>query len=116
MKSEVIAMLFFIFGLLVFYSIADFEKNAWYAAYCIWDKGKNMIFIWVLYLMSKRLKSLFLITFIFSIIRFIWEIVSLIMVKDINSKPVISFLFILFLILYTIMLFKGQVKWRILKR
>ena len=105
-----IPLLFFFFGIVVFYNYADFEKPVWGDIYFMWDKTKDVLLIGTIFYLLKIVsvqnrvfKTVLVISksvFIFALIRLAWEVISLVTGIDINRRVIIDIIFILFILVW----------------
>ena len=93
-------LIWFLIGMTVFYHLADFSQPVWSHIYYVWDKGKDVLVMAALIAVAPRFKKFVLPIFIFSIIRFLWEVASWVIQADINNSKVIDYLFLLCLAVY----------------
>jgi hypothetical protein len=84
-------------GLLVFFSMADWGVKGWTESYWIWTMAKDTIFIFALWsVCEKYRKQIFPILF-YSIIRTVWEIIAQGFNKDVNNSMVLDYMFYIIL-------------------
>lgn len=111
MRATAIAITAYMVGLLVFYVWGLFSTG-WYEVYYLWDKGKDALVFWAIYiLISKKLKWAILPVLIFSIVRFIWQILSSVLKADINNEKAIDYLFIILAMLCSYLALKDIWTW-----
>lgn len=106
-----VAVSFYIVGLLVFHVWGQLD-DGWYEVYYIWDKAKDVLLTKGLHLVSPpQYKDGLLCVVIFSLIRFLWQIISYFTGANINNTEVIGWLFIMLAFIAFLMMLKGFVKW-----
>jgi hypothetical protein len=106
-----VAISLYLTGLLMFYSFAAFEITYWSWLYYGWDKlfGCSAL-LWYVVLIHTKEKHLVKPVFVFSIIRFLWEIMSYFTGVTVSNEIAIAVLFIL-LIAVCLYLFIKDLKW-----
>lgn len=82
----------FIFGILIFLTKADFSKEGWTEAYFVWDKGKDILALFLLLLLKKKFRLYISLILGLATIRFIWDIIAYSLGMDINVQPAITML------------------------
>ena len=93
MKTVIV---FFIAGLLLFYTKAIFDFELWNAVYFLWDKGKDLLILIVLWdIVNKKSRKILTPVLWLSGIRFLWEIVSLISGVNVNNNLWVAVFFTL---------------------
>lgn len=105
------AIVVYMIGLLIFYVWGVFNTG-WYEYYYLWDKGKDFIMFIVLYQPENRkMKAAILPVVIFSIIRFLWQLISSVTGLDINIPIITDYLFILLASVCSYLMLKELIKW-----
>jgi len=82
----------FIIGILIFLTKADFSKEGWTEAYFLWDKGKDILALFLLLLLKKKFRLYISLILGLATIRFIWDIIAYSLGMDINMQPAITML------------------------
>lgn len=111
-----IAILWYLLGLMVFYTAATFpyfHYNTWSYSYYLWAKASDILLLLSLRSRPKNSSEIFPIL-IFAGIRFAWEIISLITGIKVNDTRVIGILFIILILLCLFIIIK-ETRWRKLK-
>jgi uncharacterized Tic20 family protein len=90
------AMLAYLFGLLAFYVLARFGVDVWDWGYYIWDKaaGGSVLVWWALMKSNNRYRKQIKMVLMFSMLRFVWEVVSFFTGLSVNNVVAVSVLFI----------------------
>lgn len=90
------AIAIYLVGLLVFYTLAVDNIPAWRGSYYLWDKmcGGGWLLWYVIYINCKERQIVAPVLW-FSVIRFIWEIVSLITGITVSNEWAIAIMFII---------------------
>lgn len=112
MKWLQLFLIWFLIGMTVFYHMADFSQPVWSHIYYLWDKGKDVLIMAALIALAPRLKKFVLPVFVFSIIRFLWEVAAWVINEDINNSKVIDYLFLLCLGVYLWIFIKESKEWQ----
>ena len=112
MKWVVVAAVWYMAGLLLFYYAADYSNQHWVSGFYIWDKTKDLLFVTAIMVNLKQFRKSFKTIFYFCIIRLVWEIVADITRVDINNSNVIDWIFLVFLILWLMAAIKELKAWR----
>lgn len=97
-------------GLLVLYTWGQLN-NGWYEYYYLWDKGKDVLLLLALYSVAGRFKWAVMPVIIFSIVRFVWQIISSITGWNINNVQAVGWLFIILAFPCSFLLLKELFKW-----
>ena len=105
-----LSLIWYLLGLIVFYTFGQIGIDYWAEIYYVWDKAKDVLFIWAIYQLIKG--KAFLWVLIFSIIRFVWEIFSLILGTSVNNEKAVAALFLILSILCLAILLRDVSKWR----
>lgn len=101
---RIIAM-WYLIGLLVFVSLSCFHLDYAVWAYYGWDKGKDiLLFLAILSLVKKKEQFPVKCMLGYSIIRFVWEIISYCTGLSIANNTGIGVLFLALLIIITILI------------
>lgn len=107
------AIALYLTGCFVFLHKADWNKEIWVSSYYIWDKAKDLLlFISIYFLVAKNNRYILWPIIVYSGIRVAWEVVSLILKIDINTKPSVSVLLSLVGIIYVWIFLKELPKWQ----
>lgn len=89
---------FIVVGLLVFTGLATFHVDGWIRSYALWDKGKDVMAVWLIYdLSNKHYAKLFKPVLVLLSVRLGWEVVSWITGININNSYVVGVLFIIYI-------------------
>lgn len=76
----------FLVGLLMFLTKADFSKEGWSEAYFVWDKGKDLLALFILFILKRKYRPILLLIIIPASIRFIWDMIAYFLQVDVNIK------------------------------
>ena len=98
----------YLIGIMFFYSVAVFELPKWAFIYYSWDKLLDGgVFAWAaLYDLSKQpIRPVIKPIFLFSVIRFLWEVVSYFTGVSINNEWVVALLFLILLCVIALITF-----------
>lgn len=107
-----IAIAWFTIGLLVYYSLA-FASAPWYTYWYLWDKGNYvLLFYGMCFDYPVQYKYIFKWLTAFALIRFLWEIISIITGLNVNNTRIAALLFILLTGTICVILFKELQKWQ----
>ena len=100
----------YLFGLLVFLTMAIFGTPIWDYAYYMWDKtvGAGFLVWYLIYKSVAKDRKIVAPIMWFSFIRFVWEVVSLSFSIHINNKWVISLLFIILIFITGYLCFRAD--------
>lgn len=105
------ALSVYIIGLLILYTWGQFNQG-WYEYYYLWDKGKDLLFfIGIHCLIENRYKWAVKPVIFFSIIRFVWQIISSITEWNINNVKIVGWLFIVLALICSFLTLKELIKW-----
>lgn len=85
---------FFLVGIIIFLTKADFSKEGWTEAYFIWDKGKDIFLLVILWLVKIRFRPILRLIIGLASIRLLWEIIAYFLKIDINIDPAITMLWV----------------------
>jgi len=81
------------------------------AIYYLWDKAKDVLLIACIYgMIAVKYRWILQPVLIYSIIRFIWEIISILTGWDINHPPTVKLLLTIILTGLTILLIKDLIQ------
>lgn len=101
----------YIVGLLVFY-VWGIVNTGWHEYYYLWDKGKDLlVFIAMYEIANKRLKKAIKPVIIFSIIRFLWQVISSVTSSDINNVKAVDYLFVTLVLVCSYLTIKDLYEW-----
>lgn len=108
-----IAIEVYLLGMLVFYTMATFDKEswqgrAWVTAYYLWSKSLDLLLGAAILSRPAQLK-IFKPVFYLIVARWMWDIICLITGWNINNKQGIGVLFILFTLVSLLIFIK---QWR----
>ena len=107
-----IGIVLYIIGLTVFYVEATFERWWWQELYYIWSKCLHLVLFWGIHqIVPREKKKIVFPVLIFSIIRFLWQVIVSITGWDINDARAVAILFTLLSIVCSYLTLKGLVKW-----
>lgn len=118
MKILKVAIAWYIVGLLIFLLWMVVEKtggnNKWPDYYYIWDKAKDVLLIAAIYfLIEKKTRWIVLPALIYSIIRLIWEPISMMTGIGINNSMAVNILFLVLVTGVSTLLLKDlQERWK----
>src|SRR5690606_30010706 len=109
MKMIVIAISFYLIGLMLFNTSAVFDSYWWHSFYFLWDKGKDVLFISAIYFVVKHRYVLWLL--IYSIIRFLWELLTNLKAWNANNDSWVMISFLLLTLICSGVFIKESLKW-----
>lgn len=100
MRLLSVAITVYIMGLLTFYVAASFNTKLWDIAYFGWDKVADcgILFWWFLYSIPQY-KRIVKWLFVFSIIRFIFDVQYVFTGISVNNEVLVAFLFLILIII-----------------
>jgi len=110
-----VAVVWFLMGLLFFYTAAVFKS---YDAlpnwiYYCWAKFDSVLMWIVVYELCRRdMRKIIFPVLIFSIIRFIWDIVSFFTGVSVNNSSAVGFLFMLLVTVIFYLYLKELIRWQ----
>jgi len=87
-KLVLIFVGFFLVGLLMFLTKADFSKEGWSEVYFVWDKAKDLLALFIFYLLKRKYRPILLLIIIPASIRFIWDFIAYFLQVDVNIKGI----------------------------
>lgn len=106
------AIAVYMVGLLILYTWGQINTG-WHDVYYIWDKGKDLLlFIGIYYLIPRSQRNIIVPIIWFSVIRFIWQIVSTLTGLNINNTEAVGWLFIGAAGVCSYLMLKGFKEWR----
>lgn len=97
LKGVKIALVWYMSGLLLFFSSADWSVTGWTAGYWIWTMIKDTLFLYAALTAIPNLRNTVYPIFFYSIIRSVWEIIAQTLNKDINDSMVLDYMFYIIL-------------------
>ncbi len=110
MKLYVIAIAWYVIGMLVFYTCGVAEISYWRDAYFLWEKTKDLLLFSVIAAKPYQAPGIKGVYF-FAAIRLVWEILYNATEWSINDKKAVGILFIILTVTITCVLCKELFKW-----
>lgn len=108
--TTAVSLAVYVIGLLIFYVWGIFNQG-WYEYYYLWDKGKDLLIFIALFQPDKRLKTAIVPVIVFSLIRFLWQLISSVTGLDINTPKITDYLFTLLALVCSYLTLKELLKW-----
>ena len=107
-----VAIAVYMVGLLVFYTWGQINTG-WHELYFAWDKGKDLILmLGIREILPPKHRSIVTPLIWFSLIRFVWQIISTITGLNINNTEIVGWLFIGAAGVCSYLMLKGFKEWR----
>ncbi len=106
-----ISVAVYLVGAMIFLSAATWGIGYWTPIFHVWDKAKDFLFLTSIYYAPKHSDSLKAMI-IFTLCRFVWEVISAVSGWNINNKKAVGILFILSAVTIGWILYKELKKWR----
>lgn len=80
-----VSMWLYVVPLLLFTAVIDLSQVEWAGVYYSWDKGKDFLFIFILYhTLSESKRKRFYPIVLFTFLRFLWELIATIFDVSVN--------------------------------
>jgi hypothetical protein len=106
-----IAIAVYMVGLLILYTWGQINTG-WHDVYYLWDKGKDLVlFLGVYHILPLPNKKFIVPVLWFSLIRFVWQIISTLTGLNINNTEVVGWLFIIAAGTCSYLMLKGFKEW-----
>ncbi len=116
MKWAISALLFYLLGVMVFLTAADFSIIHWVNAYYVWDKLKDVILITAIYALLPKYRKSIRWALGYAMIRVGWEVAAWIMELDVNGKKAVNSLFLVLATAVVVLVVKDLKEWQKQKR
>lgn len=106
-----VASFFFMGGMLLFLAIKLLPSDPlFHGAYFVWDKFKDCLFLLTLILCNKQARRFLSFVFIYALIRFLWQIITIITGEDINTSKFVNSTWLILVIYMTYLSIKEMLK------